>query len=264
METLLNLDTQQELAIRLTHARLEAKGIPQLSGAHKFTRLDAYRIQDMGMEYRFKAGEGLVGYKMGLTSKAKREQMNLDSPLYGCLTNTMQVPHEGTFSLKGSIHPKIEPEVAFLMKNDIHGIVSRDELLQNIEAVCACLEILDSRYEQFKYFSMEDVISDNSSSSHFITGPWTRDFHSLALDNLEMKMKVDDEVVEHGSSSAISGDPLISVLQLLELFALTGHQLKAGQIVLAGAATTAVNLQAGMKVSLEVQDLPAVWLNITA
>lgn len=262
MEPQLNSDTQRLLAERLTTARLNAQGIGQLSHDHQMTRLDAYRIQDLGMQDRYNRDEELVGYKMGLTSKAKREQMNLDSPLYGCLTNAMQIPHHGDFRLSGCIHPKIEPEVAFLMKKDFDRPVGREELLDGIEAVCSCLEILDSRYEQFKYFSMEDVIADNSSSSHFILGPWNKDFHELDLKNLTMEMSVNAQVREQGNSSAISGDPLVSLSQLLELFELTGHKLKAGQIVLAGAATTAVNLGGVMDVSLEVEGLPPVAVHI--
>ena len=107
------------------------------------------------------------------------------------------------------------------------------------------MEILDSRYEQFRYFSMEDVIADNSSSSHFILGPEQVDFAGLPLDHLTMNMKVNGETVREGNSSAISGDPVLSLLQLSELLSERGHIIPAGSIILAGAATAAVGHKTG-------------------
>lgn len=251
----------------LNEARIKAKPVPQLSNKIKeekvpFTRADAYGIQEKQLEMRTAAGEIQIGWKMGLTSEAKRRQMNLDSPLYGFLTNKMQVSHTGTFSLKGTIHPKIEPEIAFWIRSDIQGKPTRDQVLKSCRAVCAAMEILDSRYEQFKYFSMEDVISDNSSSSHFVLGPWRENFLRLDLQNLKMNMAVDGEVVQKGISKDISGDPVASVIQLCELLAERNQILKAGSIVLAGAATTAVELKPGMEVELHVDNFEPVAVSI--
>lgn len=261
MKQTITPDTLNALAQRLTDARVNASPLSQLSRDYEFSRSDAYQIQAIGLQHRLERGEKLIGTKMGLTSKAKREQMNLDAPLYGVLTDRMQIPTGGEFSLKGSIHPKIEPEVAFLFKRDLVGPKTREEILEATQAVCASLEILDSRYEQFKYFSMEDVIADNSSSSHFILGQWWEDFRSLDLTALEMVLKVNGEVRERGVSSAISGDPVRSVQEQLEL---RPEGLKAGQFVLAGAATTAIALEAGMLIELEVEGLPTLNVSITA
>ncbi len=251
-----------QLADSLTQARLSGQSRPQLSKDHKLTRTDAYTIQEMGIEHRIQRHEKFVGYKMGLTSEAKRKQMNLDSPLYGVLTDKMQVQNGGAFPLKGSIHPKIEPEVAFLISSELRGKVSREQILSACSGICACMEILDSRYDQFKYFSMEDVIADNSSSSHFVLGPWLKDFQKLDLANLKMKMSVNGQTVQEGNSKDISGDPVISVIQLCELLAERGQTLPAGSIVLAGAATAAVALEDRQKIELEVEALPKLSVSI--
>lgn len=221
----------------------------------------AYSIQEAQLRFRKAAGECQVGWKMGLTSQAKREQMGLDSPLYGFLTQAMQV-QGGVFQLRGSIHPKIEPEIAFRTAKRLHGIVTRDEVIQSCSAVAACMEILDSRYETFKYFSMEDVIADNSSSSHFVMGPWVENFSHLKLQALSMEMSIDGKVVQKGSSEMISGDPVLSVVQLCALLAERDAALEPGSIVLAGAATAAVALESGMQVELKVEGLPAVGVRV--
>ena len=247
----------------LHKARLQTAPLEQISKEiQDFSRPNAYSIQEGGIELRKKDGETVIGLKMGLTSEAKRKQMDLDSPLYGVLTDKMEVKNGGEYRLAGQIHPKIEPEVAFLIKDELKGSPSREDVLAATKSVCACMEILDSRYEQFKYFSMEDVISDNSSSSQFILGEWIEDFSGIDLRDLSLKMKVNGEIAQEGNTSAISGDPVVSVIQLCELLGERGQTLPANSIVLAGAATIAVKLEDGMKIELEMQALGNVSVNV--
>jgi 2-oxo-3-hexenedioate decarboxylase len=249
----------------LNQARLDARPIAQLSKTLSFSRSDAYGMQEAQFQMRSAAGETQTGWKMGLTSEAKRKQMNLDSPLYGFLTASMQVENGGRFSMQGRIHPKIEPEIAFRIERDLSGpSVTREDVLRACGGVSAALEILDSRYDGFKYFSMEDVIADNSSSSEFVLGPWLRDFHSLDLLNMKMEMSANGVVAERGVSSDISGDPVRSVIELCALLNERGQILKAGSIVLAGAATTAIALKPDLKVDLHVDGLEPVSVGATA
>lgn len=251
----------QEMARILDAARLNAKAITQFSAElEEFKREDAYTIQEMGIATREKAGEKVIGLKMGLTSEKKRQQMNLDAPLYGVLTDKMMV--DKSYSIQGQIHPKIEPEIVFYINKDLKGQVSREQVLDACEAIGPALEILDSRYEGFKYFSMEDVIADNSSSSHYVLGEKITDFRALDLKNLKMEMKVNGETAEVGVSSDISGDPVVSVIQLAELLALRDQYIPAGSFVLAGAATAAVQLKNGMEISLEVESMPSMSIKI--
>lgn len=219
-------------------------------------------MQEIQLEARKTSGETQIGWKMGLTSEAKRKQMNLDSPLYGFLTDKMQIKNNEKFEMAHQIHPKIEPEIAFWIAADLEGDVTDEQVLASCRAVCACLEILDSRYEQFKYFSMEDVIADNSSSSHFVLGPWLEEYRDLDLSDLRMSMRKNGEEVESGNSKDISGDPVLSVVELCKLLAQRGQKLKAGSIVLAGAATPAIALEPGMKVDLIVQGMRPVSVEV--
>src|SRR5437868_1013190 len=140
-------------------ARLNHSPIGQISKEiATFSRSEAYAIQELQLKACLQSQETQVGWKMGLTSEAKRRQMNLDSPLYGFLTNQMQIADGGVFPLEGSIHPKIEPEIAFLTNKDLSGTVTREQVLAACGGIASALEILDSRYTEFKYFSMEDVI----------------------------------------------------------------------------------------------------------
>jgi len=243
-----------DYARQLHTARKTTSPIEQLtaSGA-ALTRSDAYKIQENGINFREEDGEKIIGMKMGLTSEAKRLQMNLDAPLYGVLTDKMEVKNNGEFSLEKMIHCKAEPEIAFCFNKELVPGMSYEEMFEAMEWIAPAIEILDSRYKQFKYFSMEDVISDNSSSSHFIIGEKKTSFTKDDYYHLPMKFFVNDEIVHEGSSNNISDDPLNSIVELCSLMKLRDKTLPAEILVLAGAATAAVALEVGMKIKLVVE-----------
>ena len=243
------------IAKSLHIARLEKDPIEQLSEKWpSFSRKYAYLIQARGIELREEANEQRVGLKMGLTSEEKRKQMDLDSPLYGVLTDKMQV-QDGVFNKGATIHPKIEPEICFYIDKILEGDITREEVFDACSGVSSALEILDSRYKQFKYFSMEDVISDNSSSCAFALGNIKKNPREIDIKNLKMEMFINNKSVEVGSSRAISGDPVQSIIKQCALLAKEGKKLGPGTFVLAGAATAAVALEEGMDVALKVQNL---------
>ena len=260
----LNSHEISRLARILDDGLLGARELPRITEEHSDLSLeDAYRIQDEGIALRVSRGEKIIGYKMGLTSKAKQEQMNLRLPIYGVLTDRMRVAG-GKFPLKGTIHPKIEPEIAFLISRDLSGKLSREEALQSISAVFAAMEILDSRFVGFKYFSLPDVVADNCSSSYFVSGEPVREFHSLNLSDLDMIMSINGKTVQSAKSNAILGDPVLSLIALSEMLGARGLKLAAGSIVLAGAATVAVQLETGMDVALQVTGLPEVKVSVAS
>ncbi len=251
------------LARRLDDARLEGREVERLTLEFPDLTLEqAYLVMDAGIALRRKRGERGVGLKMGLTSEAKRQQMGLGAPIYGVLTEEMRV--RGTFRMAGTLHPKIEPEIAFHFAGGLRGRPDRAEALSACTGVCAALEILDSRYRDFKYFSLPDVVADNASSSHFVLAERWSPVKGLALGELEMAMRVDGVVRQRAKGSAISGDPVLSVVQLCELLDDRGRALPAGSIVLAGAATVAEALRVGQTVTLQVGAFPELKVLITA
>jgi 2-oxo-3-hexenedioate decarboxylase len=251
------------LARRLDEARLQGREVERLTLEFPDLSLEqAYLVMDAGIALRRERGESEVGLKMGLTSEAKRQQMGLGAPIYGVLTGAMRV--RGTFRMAGTLHPKIEPEVAFHFKRGLRGRLGRDEVRAACTGVCAALEILDSRYRDFKYFSLPDVVADNASSSHFVLAEGWIPAEGLALAEVELAMRVDGAVRQRAKGSAISGDPWLSVVQLCELLDARGRSLPEDSVVLAGAATVAEPLRAGQAVSLEVGTLPEVSILIAA
>jgi 2-oxo-3-hexenedioate decarboxylase len=122
------------------------------------------------------------------------------------------------------------------------------------------MEIIDSRYKNFK-FSLEDVVADNASSSSFVVGPWHRP--DTDLDNLGMVMEFNGRPVQIGSSAAILGQPVRSLVSAARLTTEAGERLEAGWIVMAGGATAAEALRSGIHVRNTVQGLGSVAFSVT-
>lgn len=238
------------LAERLDGAAFNATATPQLE--QPISLDDAYAVQRASIERRLARGETRIGIKMGFTSRAKMVQMGVSDLIWGRLTSGMLVEDGGSISLAGYVHPRVEPEVAFLIGRPLSGRVTAMQALAAVDAVAPALEIIDSRYENFR-FSLTDVVADNSSSSGFVVGPWRS--AATDLDNLGLVMAFDGRPQAFGSTAAILGHPLRSLVAAARVVAEAGECLSPGDIVLAGGATAASALVAGSFVSLEMESL---------
>lgn len=246
------------LAAGLFRAHKDGKAVTRLTKTHPELPLaDAYRVQDLLLERHLEAGDRLVGRKMGLTSRPKMQQMGVHEPIHGFLSGSMQIPDGGEIPLRGRIHPRIEPEIAFVMRRELRGRPSLAEALDCVEGVCAALEIIDSRYENFE-FQLPDVVADNGSSSGFVLGGKLRKPGAVDLANLGILVEVNGQPRLFGSSAAILGHPGRSLTALAALLDESGRSLPPGSVVLAGAATAAIPLEAGAWVRASFQGLGTV------
>ncbi|HEX5740184.1 MAG TPA: fumarylacetoacetate hydrolase family protein [Pilimelia sp.] len=246
------------LADRLDAAARGAAPTTQLTAEVPLTVSGAYAVQAALVDRRLARGERLVGVKMGLTSRAKMAQMGVDEVIWGRLTDAMRVEDGGTVDLAGLIHPRVEPEVAFLLDR---APEPGQDLAGCVRAVAPALEVIDSRYADFR-FTLPDVVADNTSAAGFVVGGWQP--VPDGLDNLGVLLEVDGEVVQVGSTAAILGDPLRACAAAVRLAAAGGLPLRAGWVVLAGAATAAVPLRPGARVRAVVERLGAATLRAAA
>jgi 2-oxo-3-hexenedioate decarboxylase len=137
------------LAQRVDDAARYAKEIPQLS--EQITLDDAYAIQKQSLARRYERGERQIGIKMGFTSRAKMVQMGVHDMIWGRLTDAMIVEDGGQTSFKKYVHPRVEPEIAFLLKDELVGTITPMQALSAVEAVAPAVELIDSRYQAFVF-----------------------------------------------------------------------------------------------------------------
>ncbi|MFI7026642.1 2-keto-4-pentenoate hydratase [Micromonospora sp. NPDC049900] len=240
------------IAATLDRAADTATAVPQVAAEAGLDVDAAYAVQAALVQRRLDRGERLVGLKMGLTSKAKMAQVGVDEVIWGRLTDTMRVPDGGTVDVTGFIHPRVEPEVAFLLDRLPEPGEPVGDFTDAVRAVAPAIELIDSRYANFT-FSLPDVIADNTSAGAFVIGPWSP--VPDGLDNLGVLLEVDGRVAQVGSTAAILGDPRRALDEGIRLAGGHGVRLREGWVFLAGAATAAVPLRAGVRVRAVVEKL---------
>lgn len=247
------------LAEQLDEAAKSAMATSQLSASESVSVDDAYEIQKLSIERRIRRDEKLVGLKLGFTSRAKMVQMGVSDMIWGRLTDRMMIEDGGEISMDAYVHPRVEPEIAFLLKRPLEGNVSMAQAQAAIESVAPAMELIDSRYENFK-FNLADVVADNCSSSGFVIGAWRKP--DLDLSNLGMLLEFNGRPVQIGSSAAILGHPLRSLVNAARLAASAGFELEPGWLILAGAATAAEPLRPGVHARAVVEKLGTAELKV--
>lgn len=248
-----------EYASLLDAAARDGKEMAQIDPDGHLTLDDAYAIQSASIAQRVARGERRVGVKMGFTSRAKMQQMGIDDVIWGRLSSAMQIEEGSAISLARFVHPRVEPELAFVLKRPLAGDCSAVEALAAVEAIAPALEIIDSRYRDFK-FTLPDVIADNASSSGFVIGSWCDPRSDFS--NLGLTLSVDGRVIQFGSTAAILGHPLRALVAAARLSAAAGEPLQAGWVVMAGSATPAEWLKPGQYVSVEMEGLGSAGFHV--
>jgi 2-oxo-3-hexenedioate decarboxylase len=248
-----------KMAAQLHHAQRQQQPIAQFSTQQALTLVEAYEVQHELMKLRCQEGETLIGVKMGFTSEAKMQQMGVSEMIIGQLSDAMFVSNGGSVHRSHFIHPRVEPEIAFRLKKDITQPIELHEVLDYVDGIAAALEIIDSRYENFK-FSLEDVVADNCSSAAYVLGILQEPL--AVLTDLDMTLVINDNTVESGSSNDILGNPWKSLVAASALATKYKLTLKSGDIVLAGAATSAHFIKEHNEISAEVAQLETVFFRM--
>jgi 2-oxo-3-hexenedioate decarboxylase len=248
-----------QIAQALASAERERKALSPFTD--EYPQLDeatAYDAQWAGIEAKLAAGESLVGAKLGLTSRIKQQVMKVEAPLYGWVTSGMLLPYGEPVELTRFIHPRVEPEIAFLLGRDVEAPATVSSILAATESVFAAVDVLDSRYDDFR-FRLPDVIADNASAGAFLLGP--RAVPPAELDDLRLLgcvLRVNGDVVATAAGAATMGHPAASVAWLANRLAASAQMLRAGMLIFSGGLTEPVPLQLDTAVTAEVEGLGSI------
>lgn len=215
----------------------------------------AYQVQSALIERKVAEGETVVGVKLGLTSRAKQERMGISSPLLAVLTDRMLLAPGEKIPMDELIHPRIEPEIVFIMGSELRGPgVTAATALAAVSTVHAGLEIIDSRYRDFS-FLLPDVVADNASSARFIVGGLGIPPEALDLSMEAVVLSVGGAVVDTATGAAVQGHPGEALALAANELAERGLSIPAGAIVLSGGMTDAVFVEPGVQISAEFTNL---------
>lgn len=241
-------------ATRTATTSLNAKW-PDLSVA------DGYRIQEETFARRLDRGERCVGVKLGLTSRAKQVQMGIDVPIVARLTDAMLLaPGEPVGD--GLIHPRAEPEIVFVLDRRLEGPgVTAAQALEAVGSVYGGVEIIDSRYQDFK-FTLPDVIADNASAAQFVLGPIAQRPAGLDLTLEACVLEVNGEVVDSATGATVQSHPAQALALAANVLGQSGTALEPGWLVLTGGMTDAVTLTPGSSLAVHFSHLGTVNIGV--
>ena len=259
MKPTLNRDDIARLADRVEAAQLSAKPIQKLTDDYPQMGLaDGYAVQSELRRRWIARGHRLVGWKAGLTSKAKMVQMGVDVPSIGFLMSDMARAENSAVRTDDLVHPRVECEVAFVTKASLSGPqCTREQVLAATDFVLPAIEIIDSRFSGFK-FDLASVVADNGSSARFVAGGRPRAVGDIDLRTLGMVMEKNGEIVGLGASGAVLGHPADAVAMLVKVLSELDEELPAGSFVMSGGITEAVAVKPGDSIVARYQELGSV------
>jgi 2-keto-4-pentenoate hydratase len=236
----------EEFTNLLLEAESSRKSIQPFTEIHpNITINEAYQIQLSNIEYKINRGQKIVGKKIGLTSIAMQELLGVDEPDYGHLLNEMNIPNYGEASISKTILPKVEGEIAFVLKEDLVGPnVSFENVVNATDYILPAIEVVDSRIENWK-IRLEDTVADNASSCLYVLGNQRFNINEIDLPNVKMELYKNGELMNSGKGEAVLGNPIHCVAWLANKLSEFGISLKAGEVILSGALSAAVSANPG-------------------
>ena len=238
-------------AEQLFNAERNRKAIKPLTEQDGSISLDdAYHIQLENINRAIGMGHTISGKKIGLTSPGIQKQMGVNEPDYGILFAAMDCK-DGKIKTDELLQPRIEAEIAFILKGDLAGgKVTKEDVIANTEYVVAAFEIVDSRVADWK-IKLPDTVADNASSGRYVLGTNKFKLSEIDLPNVTMKLFKGGELIGEGSGAAVQGDPSVAVAWLANRLWSYGVTLKAGEVILSGAFSAAPDAVKGDKFMAE-------------
>ncbi|TLF82735.1 2-keto-4-pentenoate hydratase [Nocardia cyriacigeorgica] len=253
-----------ELADELERAERDRVAIDPLVARHPdIDVVDAYEIQLINIRRRLDSGARVVGHKVGLSSKAMQQMMGVDEPDYGHLLAEMEVYEDVPVEADRYLFPRVEVEVGFILGADLPGAdCTEEDVLAATVAFAPSIELIDSRIKDWN-IGLADTISDNASSAGFVLGKERVAPKDIDIKSIDAVLTRNGEVVAEGRSDAVLGDPVIAVAWLARKVASFGVRLKAGDVVLPGSCTRAIDARPGDAFHAEFAGLGSVRLQFT-
>jgi 2-keto-4-pentenoate hydratase len=252
-------EVQAAAAERLAEAERTRTPIERLTEHFAgLTVSDAYEIQLANVRQRTAQGAVVRGHKVGLSSRAMQQMMNVDEPDYGHLLSDMFVAENTAIQTEALCAPRVEVEIGFVLREALPapGCTVAD-VLRCTAFVCPALEIIDSRIRNWN-LTLVDTIADNASSGLVVLGGRATSVAGLDLRTIGAALRINGMLVATGAAGAVLGNPVTAVAWLANKVAQFGVRLDAGNVVLPGSCTRAYDVTAGQTVRADFDELGTV------
>jgi len=251
----------EALATLLYDASRDRTPVPPLTETHpSLTVDDAYYVQQALVAKHLSDDSQVLGYKLGLTSKAMRDMLGVAEPDYAPVLSSMVFDDGTTVDLDHYIQPKAEAEIALILGKPLTGPgVTTAQALDAISGARAAIEFVDSRIADWR-ITLVDTIADLASSAATVLG---RDI--IPVSGWEprlcgMVIRHNGDIVATGSGAAAMGDPVAAVAWLANTLAPYGITLEPGQFIMTGSLHAAFSVADGDEVRADFDRLGSVTM----
>lgn len=259
---MLSVEVRDELAADLAQA--ERSRVPMAPLTDRYADIDvvdAYEIQLINIRQRVAEGARVIGHKVGLSSKAMQDMMGVDEPDYGHLLDEMEVFENVPVKSSNFLYPRVEVEVGFILADDLPGAgCTEEDVLAATAAFAPAIELIDTRITNWQ-IKLCDTIADNASSAGWVLGEARVSPKDIDICNIDAVLTNHGEVVAEGRSDAVLGNPVTAVAWLARKVESFGVRLKAGDIVLPGSCTRAIDAPPGSDFVADFAGLGSVRLS---
>jgi 2-keto-4-pentenoate hydratase len=259
---MLSEEVRDELAAELAQAeRSKVSMKPLTDGVPGMDVVDAYEIQLINIRQRVAEGARVIGHKVGLSSLAMQKMMNVDEPDYGHLLDDMEVFEDVPVVAGRFLYPRVEVEVGFILADDLPGEgCTEDDVLAATAAFAPSIELIDTRITNWN-IKLCDTIADNASSAGWVLGKERVSPKDIDIKAIDAVLRCNGEVVAEGRSDAVLGNPVTAVAWLARKVDQFGVRLRAGDIVLPGSCTRAIDARPGDDFVADFDGLGSVHLS---
>lgn len=257
----------EELADSLDRAKRTGVPFPPLATLHPDLTLDeAYAVQEAWTTRQRAQGLTQCGFKLGLTTPAVQGALGIDRPIHGPLFAETRIPSGARFPIAGLLGPRIEPELAFVMKAPLSGSISAEEALAAIGKTAPALEIIDNRIAQLDPATGArrnalDIVADGGGGCAFVVGEARFDPTSFDLRLIEVDFAVGD-ASHSGSFANVFGNPVNALVELSRELADRGKRIEPGDVVLSGSPLSPAAIVSGQQVTADFGKLGVIVLEI--
>ena len=244
-------------AADLLRAEAEREQIGLLSLRYPGMTLDdAYAIQTAQIGQKLAQGREIIGWKIGLTSKVMQEALGIDTPDSGVLYDDMDFGHGSTVPAGRFIQPRIEAEIAFVMKAPLGAGATRAEVIAATDYVAPALEILDTRIlrrdpETGQPRVITDTVADNAANGGIVLGPDRHAPEAFDLRWVGAILAKNQEVVATGLGAAVLNDPAMGIVWLADRMGHYDQRIEPGQVVLSGSFIAPIECPPGSRIAAD-------------
>jgi 2-oxo-hept-3-ene-1,7-dioate hydratase len=257
-------------AERLDEAEIGREQIRQTTSEYPdLTIDDAYAIQAAWLQQKLARGEQLVGHKIGLTSRAMQQTMNITTPDSGFLTNKMVFEPNTELMAADFLDPKLEVELAFVLATDLEGAdLTVDDVLDATDHVVPAIELIAARSfrrdpETGRTRTVVDTIADNAADAGIICGGERVGPRDVDLRWVAALGSRNGVIEESGVAAAVLDHPANGIVWLARRYAEQGLKLEAGQTILAGSFTRPIDIHPGDDFHFDYGPLGSFGLSFT-